>query len=108
MSSVRLGNIDPKLINIFLRFLDEIFSVDKKRLRFGLQIFSDTSPDVAREFWMHNLKIREDQFQKIIITPARGPGTHKHKSEYGVLTVNFASTKLKKIMDQLIENSALV
>ncbi|HEY4504970.1 MAG TPA: hypothetical protein VJI73_04335 [Candidatus Paceibacterota bacterium] len=103
-SSVRLGNIDPGLIRNFLKFLDKIFSIDKKKLRFGLQIFSDTSPKVARRYWEKELHLSSSQFQKVIVTPARSPGTYKHKSEYGVLTVNFSNTKLKKIMDGLIEN----
>src|SRR3989344_3810090 len=50
-SSVRLGNIDPGLIRNFLKFLDKIFNIDKKKLRFGLQIFSDIQPKVARRYW---------------------------------------------------------
>ena len=48
------------------------------------------------------------RFQKVIVTPTRGKGTYKHKSEYGVLTVYFNNSKLKKIMDGLIENFPLL
>jgi len=42
--AVRLGNTDPALIKKFIEFLENIYSIDRKKLRFGLQIFSDMSP----------------------------------------------------------------
>lgn len=107
-NSVRLGNTDPRLIEMFLKFLKEIYNIDNKKLRFGLQIFSDTKPAAAKKFWIERLRVRPDQFQKIVVTPSRGLGTYKHKSKYGVLTINFSNTKLKGIMDKLIENPTLM
>lgn len=103
-SSLRLGNVDPNLIKAYMNFLEKIYSVEKYKLRFGLQIFSDTSPDIAKKFWIDKLNIQSSQFQKVIVTPARGKGTYRNKSKYGVLTVYFNNSKLKKIMDSLIEN----
>jgi len=102
--SVRLGNTDPRLIKTFLMFLDKIFRIDKTRLRFGLQVFSDTSPKIAKKYWEKELNISSSRFYKVTVTPARSVGTYKHKSNYGVLTVHFSNTKLKKILDKLIEN----
>ena len=104
-SSVRLGNTDPRLVRTFLIFLDKIFRVNRTKLRFGLQIFSDISSEVAKKYWEKKLNIPSSQFYKVTITPARNIGTYKYKSEYGVLTVHFANTKLKKAIDKLIENS---
>jgi len=103
-SSIRLGNTDPRLIRTFLIFLDKIFRVNRAKLRFGLQVFSDISPEVARKYWMEKLNIPLSQFHKVIVTPTRNIGTYKYKSKYGVLTVHFANTKLKKAIDKLIEN----
>ena len=102
--SVRLGNTDPRLIQTFLVFLDKIFRIDRTKLRFGLQVFSDISPEVARKYWEKELNVPSSQFYKVTVTPARSIGTYKHKSEYGVLTVHFSNTKLKKAIDKLIEN----
>ncbi len=107
-SSLRLGNVDPNLVKAFMSFLEKIYSVDKHKLRFGLQIFSDVSSEIAKKFWMDKLNIQSSQFQKVIITPTRGKGTYKNKSKYGVLTVYFNNSKLKKIMDDLIENFTIV
>lgn len=102
--SIRLGNVDPNLVLSFIRFLERIYGVDKARLKFGLQIFSDISPLVAKKFWIKKLNILPSQFQKVIVTPTRGVGTYRYKSEYGVLTVYFNNSKLKKVMDGLIES----
>jgi len=107
-SSIRLGNTDPKLIRSYMMFLNKIYGINKDKLKFGLQIFSDVSPMIAQRFWIKELNVKKSQFQKIIITPSRGIGNYKHKSQYGVLTVYFNNTKLKKIFDSLIENFPLL
>ena len=106
--SIRLGNVDPNLIISFIKFLERIYCVDKNKLKFGLQIFSDISPLVAKKFWIAKLNISPSQFQKVVVTPTRGVGTYRYKSEYGVLTVYFNNSKLKKVMDGLIESFGCV
>ncbi|MGB3922145.1 MAG: helix-turn-helix transcriptional regulator [Minisyncoccia bacterium] len=103
-NSIRLGNVDPRLIMAYMTFLNKIYGIDKDKLKFGLQIFSDISPVAAQRFWMNKLGVRKSQFQKIIITPSRGTGSYRNKNQYGVLTVYFNNTKLKKMFDSLIEN----
>lgn len=107
-SSIRLGNVDPRLIRAYMMFLNKIYGIDKDKLKFGLQIFSDISPMIAQRFWMNELSVKKSQFQKIIVTPSRGIGNYKNKSQYGVLTVYFNNTKLKKIFDSLIESFPLI
>jgi hypothetical protein len=97
-NSVRLGNSDPKLILKFIDFLDKIFCIDKKKLRFGLQIFTDMSVKETLNFWRKLLKVNSKQFYKPIITRSESTGTYRQKSKYGVLTVNFCNTKLQKII----------
>lgn len=102
--SVRMGNTDPRLVEKFMEFLDRICGVKKDKLRFNLQIFDDLDKHKALNFWMSRLDIRPSQFYKVIITLSRGKGTYKKKLPYGVLTVNFNNTKLKKIIDEMIKN----
>jgi hypothetical protein len=104
-TSIRLGNTDPSLIRSFIKFLVIILGVDKGKLRFGLQIFSDIPKEKALKFWLENLKqfnVSRRQFFKVIITPARGAGTYRQKSKYGVLTVYFCNSKLKKLLDSML------
>ncbi len=102
-TSVRLGNSDPHLLKVFMRFLYRIYGVPKSKLRFGLQIFSDIKGKEALEFWTKQLHVKLSQFQKVVITPARGIGTYKNKMKYGVLTVYFHNVKLKRILIEEIE-----
>jgi len=96
--SVRLGNTDPELIKAFMRFLIELFGVSKDRLRFGLQIFSDTDPDEALEFWLRKLNVEASQFGKIVVTISGSIGTYRHKNMRGVVTVYFHNKKLRDII----------
>lgn len=100
--SVRVGNSDSKLIKKFIEFLDKICGVKKEKLKFSLQIFSDLSESEVVNFWMNELDIKRSQFFKVTITPYRSLGTYKHKSKYGVITVNFNNIKLKKIIDEML------
>jgi len=97
-NAVRLGNTDPALIKFFLKFLTEIYQIDTQRLRFGLQVFNDSDPVKAKKFWQEKLQIEENQFQKVVITPARAQGTYRRKNHHGVLTVYFSNTKLRDMI----------
>jgi hypothetical protein len=97
-NSVRLGNTDPALVRIFIKFLRDICGIDEKKLRFGLQIFSDMNPAEALNFWVRELRSDKSRFQKPIITPSRGKGTYRRKTKYGVLTVYFNNKKLREVI----------
>ena len=104
-NTIRLGNTNPLLINAFLRFLIVILGIRKSKLRFGLQIFSDISEEESVQFWlreMHEFGIVRKQFFKVTITPSRGIGNYLEKSQYGVLTVYYCNSKLKKILDSML------
>lgn len=102
--SVRLGNTDPKLLKIFLRFLLEICCVRKDKIRFALQIFSDIDIEKAKQFWIDELDIAPEQFmKKAVVTPSGSLGTYRKKSQYGVLTVLFHNKHLRDQLVQLLE-----
>ncbi|HYF10497.1 MAG TPA: hypothetical protein VD967_02740 [Candidatus Paceibacterota bacterium] len=102
-NSVRLGNSDPRIIRTFIRFLSEIYSIDREKLRFGLQIFNDLSPEKVAAIWQSELGITRDQFYKIIVTPSRNKGTYRRKADLGVLTLYFNNTKLRNLICGAIE-----
>jgi len=101
--SIRLGNTNPRIIEKFIEFLVKIYGINKEKLRFGLQIFSDMKPDKALKFWLNELGIGKQQFQKVIVTKSRGVGTYRHKTKYGVLTVYFHNKKLRDILCSALE-----
>ncbi len=104
-SSVRLGNSDPELILVFIKFLKDTFNINEEKLRFGLQIFSDCEPNQALKYWSAKLGIQKKQFQKVIITPSRGRGTYKNKSYWGVLTLYYCNKKLRKLMQEVMRQN---
>ncbi len=107
-TSVKLGNTDPALVRIFVAFLLRFYGIDKKRLRFGLQIFADMDPEKTVRYWTRALGISRRQFYpKIIVTPYRGVGNYRRKTKYGVLTVYFNNRKLRDIICGAIEERSM-
>lgn len=103
-NSVRLGNTDVDLIKKFLDFLFDVYQIDKKKLRFGLQLFNDIPKEKALAYWSMRLRVPQNQFQKVVVTKSVRKGTYRKKSEHGVLTIYFSNTKLRdNIMSAITE-----
>lgn len=106
-SSIKLSNTDPKLMRTFITFLQKFYQIDKKRLRFGLQVFGDMNNESTIRYWTRTLGISRGQlYPKVIVTPYRGVGNYRKKTKYGVLTVYFNNTKLRDILCNAIEEVA--
>lgn len=104
-NSIRLGNTDPDLIKAFIVFLKIAYRINLEKLNFSIQIFNDLDTEAVREFWVKKLGIRPEQiYKKVTISKSGKKGTYKKKNKYGVITVYFNNTKLKKIIDAQIEN----
>lgn len=101
---VRLTNTDVRLVKKFIQFLETVFRVKKQELHFGVQIFSDISPQTALNYWKRELKVSKKQFYKTVISRVRGEGTYKYKSQYGVLIVYFNNIRLKELICSQIDN----
>lgn len=100
--SVRLGNTDPNLLNEFIRFLTELFDVDRKALRFGLQIFTDIDTEEAILYWIAKLGVSRSQFYRTTVTISGSIGTYRKKSKYGVVTIYFHNKKLRDIINGML------
>ncbi len=101
---VRLTNTDVRLLRKFMEFLEKVFCIERKKLRFSIQIFSDISPEKALAYWRRELGVRKEQFYKTVISTVRGKGTYKYKSRYGVVIIYFNNIKLKRLICGMIEN----
>lgn len=107
-TSIRLGNSDPRLILKFLEFLRTIYSIDERKLRFGLQIFGDMNKDDVLSYWIRALGVpRKHFFPTIIVTPYRGVGNYRRKTRYGVITIHFSNRKLRDIICNAIEEESM-
>ena len=96
--SVRLGNSDPELIKVFMRFLVELYGVEKNSLRFGLQVFSDINPASSLAYWTAKLDVEESQLYKVHITPSNSIGTYRQKNKHGVVTIYYHNKRLRDII----------
>jgi hypothetical protein len=102
-NSIRISNTDPMLIKKFIEFLVKILGVDKSKIKFSLQIFSDINPNQAKRYWLENLKGRSDQFyKKITVTQSGKIGNYREKNKYGVLTLYYHNTKLRNILIDML------
>lgn len=102
LQAVRLGNTDPKLIKVFIDFLEKFFNIRKKDLKFNLQIFTDIHPEEALDFWVKYLRIGRAQVYKPIVTRSGSIGTYKKKSQYGVLTVVYQNVRLRALLGSML------
>ena len=101
-NTVKLGNSDPALMRIFIKFLVKFFKIEKKDLRFHLHTFTDINLNEAYNYWIEELKIKKAQFYKPTVTITGKIGTYRKKSKYGVLSVYYANTKLRNILVNLL------
>ena len=99
---VKLGNSDPELLKVFIKFLTTFFKINGRSLKFHLHLFSDINVEEATSHWAKELNVRRSQFYKPTITQTGKLGTYRKKSTYGVLTLYFANTKLRNIMVELL------
>lgn len=97
-TSVRLGNSDPGIILKFIEFLEIIYGVDRKDMRFGIQLFTDCSFEYAIEQWTSVLLVSPAQFYKPIRTISGKIGTYRNKNELGVVTLYYNNARLRDIL----------
>lgn len=100
--AVRVANSDPAILRTFIRFLKVICQIKIDRLHYSIVAFQDSHINVVKDYWAKQLEIPDSSFGTIVRIPPQGKGTYRKKSLYGVCTVTFSNTKLKKwIMDQI-------
>jgi hypothetical protein len=105
-STIRLGNSDPRLVQVFMKFLIKIFGVKRGDLHFGLQIFTDIDPQEALDFWVKMLKVNKAQFQKPVVTISGSIGTYRKKSQYGVVTLHYNNKKARDLLMGMLADVA--
>lgn len=104
MHAVRLSNSDPALVKKFIDFLVNIYQIDRKKLKFQLQIYGDLNTNKMISFWAKYLSVKNTQFFKTIILEKRGQGTYLKKMKSGVIILHFGNTKLRNLICSQIAN----
>ena len=73
-----------------------------------LTIHTDISIKKAEQYWSYQLNIPLSQFSKTVVISHRGNGTYKKKSCYGTATVCVHNMKLRKMLQEWLEEYAHV
>lgn len=105
-NTIRIGNSDPNLILVFMKFLLLFFRIKTESLRFHLHLFSDINPSKAKLFWMQKLNIKSNQFYKPAITKSGALGTYRNKNKYSVLTLYYSNVKARNILMNKLQESS--
>ena len=94
-SMVSITNTDPKMLKLFINFLEHICQIPKHKIRASLLIYPDLSDSECREYWSKEMNLPLENFRKSSIIQGR----HKTKRlGHGVGTVYVTSKYLRHKM----------
>lgn len=98
--SIELTNTDPKIINLFLKYLRERMSVQNEKIKLQLQIHLGDNQEELESFWEEETGIPRCQFNKTIVRPV---GNKIGKSR-GTCKVRIYDKKLHILLLERLEN----
>ena len=101
---VRVGNSDPLILRIFVRFLIEVCGVRPEKIRVNIVKHPDVPTFETEKFWSGQLNIPLSQFQKTTTIVPRGNGTYRHRCEHGVATVSVCSIELRRLIQRWLQD----
>lgn len=102
-SPLQLANLDHRMLQLFLRFLREICRIDETRLRLYVRLYKTFDKKIARIYWSRLLNIPNQQVFIYSHTDKRSK-VGKQWSKYGIATLQFSNTRLKRWLDDRIES----
>lgn len=92
---VRIANVDPLMIRLFVKFLNEVCGVSKNKIWASILIYPDIDDESSKRFWVENSGLSYDSFTKSTVIKGR----HKtRRTQHGICTVGLNSTYLKEKM----------
>lgn len=107
--NVRFVNSDPLMIKIFLKFLFDVMSISKERIRVGIRIHPNIKEKTAIEFWSNVTAIDKSKF-KITrqVSRASQGKMPKNSLPYGTLDITVSGRrdfyKIKGWINGLAQN----
>lgn len=99
---VDFTNSNPRMVQLFLRFMREICGVDENRLRVLLYCYANQNIDILKKFWHKTTSIALRQFSKPYIRKDFLP-TKINKMRYGLIHVRYCDKKLLAQIESWIE-----
>jgi hypothetical protein len=90
---VRVGNTDPRMIRVFVKFLYEVCNVPRQRVHAHLLLYPDLDPILCKNYWIKKSSLSQSHFRKSVTIEGR----HKtRRLPYGVCYITVNSTYLKR------------
>lgn len=97
---LRMGNIDPYVLKIFIKFLTIFCDISVEKIRFWLLCYPDHNKEKCLNWWSNSIGINKSRFYKTQVIQ----GKHKEKKLlYGVGNITITSTFLKTKVLKWIE-----
>ena len=89
---VRIGNVDPAVLVIFIKFIRQYCSEYTGKVRFWLLYYDDNNLENCENWWSEEIGVSRDKFYKAQLIKGR----HKHhKLPYGVGNITISGKDLK-------------
>ena len=100
--NVQVVNMDPRMLQVFARFLREIACVDESRIRLDVRVYHGFDKEKARRYWCRTLELKPE---RVFVRPHidRRSNPHQQWSPYGIATLCVSNTKLKTWMNRQLE-----
>ena len=97
------SNTDPSMINFFIKWLEEVFEFERKRLKFRMHFYKDMDIEKETNYWSKHLGIPKNQFKKPYIKESKFSSlSYKRGFGHGTCNVLVYDAMLgKKIMMSL-------
>jgi len=90
---VRIANVDPRLIKIFVNFLKKVCGIPKEKIRAYILIYPDLEAQDCVNYWAKQSGLGLENFTKCIIIR----GKHKiRRLNYGVCNITVSSSYLSR------------
>lgn len=101
-ATIRVGNTNPALLQVFMAFLTSMCGVPREKIALALHIYPDLDAAKCQRYWSRQLGVKH--FHKTQVLPSRRTS---ERSPYGTCTIVVTNTYLKKKLhvwiDQLPE-----
>ena len=99
--SIQLGNLDPRVIQIFVKFLRKICRINENKLRLFVRLHRRFNKNKAQIYWSELLNLPS---QQVLVYRYNDPRSKDEKqwSKYGIAMIQFNNIKLKKWLDEKI------
>lgn len=96
-----ITNTDPKLIQLYLKFLYDVLGIAPDEVKFSLRTFTGMQTEVCLKYWSDNLNVSESKF-----ILRYNDGGASGKAQYGICRITLRKGgKVLKLMHSLIRLS---